>query len=269
MKNNVAKWLQKIKLLLVSIIILSLFVILCFVIYWYTYLPYKADLLYKDGITNVEKANNNAVILLNESYCHRFDDKAIALLRVSASKEEASSFVLLGNYYKKCTGIKYGKEPEYRSKSSYYFLQAAKKGNAEAQKEIGLNYKYGIGVKRNIPKALYWLKLSAFKKYPYALYELGNIYLNGLALYDINYSYLRGPYGSDFDYNDLLYNGENIFITKNNVRYKAKNKYLDIILENPQVIYLKPNITKAKYYWNIAAKCGLKEAVDALEKIYN
>ena len=101
---------------------------------------------------------------------HTYIGNAIKILKKSAEKGDVQSMVLLGRYYKGYD-IRAGLEDRWKSpyesskeldKCSYWYLQAAKKGNAEAQGELGHNYEYGVGVKQNFDKAIYWEQILMY-----------------------------------------------------------------------------------------------------------
>ncbi len=55
----------------------------------------------------------------------------------------------------------------------------ARQGNAEAQNTLGLVYKHGKGVEKNIETANYWFRQSASRGYDNAMVNLGTAYLSG------------------------------------------------------------------------------------------
>lgn len=256
-KEKIIKWSKR---GVISTVLLMGIWGLILLTYYKIYEPYKWKLqedemiaLYNEGINHPEKATFIAKEERLES------EKVIQILDNAAEKGYIDAQIMLANEL----------EPENPEKSSYWYLQAAQNENSEAQYKIGVNYKYGRGVKQSFVKAFKWLKESAEKGNPYAQYELGNIYLYGLAFYD-SYPYcFKGPHSSDYDYTHLIYEGNNLFISKDLRTYYAKDIYLEEILKQPYDIYLYPDIKKAKYYWKLAAKQGLQEAKDALEKVYD
>ena len=67
-------------------------------------------------------------------------------------------------------------------------LQEAKNGNAEAQFDVSMYYKDGMGVEKDISQAIKWCKKSArggYDKAVYILYKLGECYESGISI-DIN-----------------------------------------------------------------------------------
>lgn len=196
-----------------------------------------------------------------------FDHKTIglSLLQKNAEKGDATAQLLLGRYYKYgSTGSFAENHYEHISrlvvdydKSSYWFLQAAKQGNAEAQGELGHSYKYGNGVKQNFSKAFYWLKMGADNGDAVAQWRLGNVYSNGLAYY---------RFFADYQY--WWYDGWS-FKAKDNPKSSLKDEYVQALLDkDPEEVFVDKNIKLAKHYWVLAAKQGLEEAKEALQKIY-
>lgn len=258
-KQTIIKWCKRIGIAIASITaILLLYIIFTFVqFYWYT--PYQCNSLYKEGISNESKAitNINKLLDINSDLAH---NKALELLTFYSEKGNTKFQVLLGDRLSKDSHyLIRNKAIEYQEKAAYWYMQAAKKGNAEAQGKIGLAYKYGNGVNQDFDKALFWLNNGAENGDSTTQFNLGNVYLNGLAHYSIHYL------GRTDDY---IYDGNDTFITLENISYIANKNETKYILDNPDSVYLKPNIVKAKYYWTLSAHQGCKSAKDALEKVY-
>lgn len=258
-KQLIIKWCKRLGIAIASITaILLLYIIFTFVqFYWYT--PYQCNSLYKEGISNESKAitNINKLLDINSDLAH---NKALELLTFYSEKGNTKFQVLLGDRLSKDSYyLIRNKAIEYQEKAAYWYMQAAKKGNAEAQGKIGLAYKYGNGVNQDFDKALFWLNNGAENGDSTTQFNLGNVYLNGLAYYSIHYL------GRTDDY---IYDGNDTFITLENISYIANKNETKYILDNPDSVYLKPNIVKAKYYWTLSAHQGCKSAKDALEKVY-
>jgi TPR repeat protein len=80
----------------------------------------------------------------------------------------------LGNHY-------YSGDEGYpidQEKAAYWYLKAAKGGNAKGQLAIGIAYRRGQGVPADMEAALYWMKKSAGSGHSLAMYNLGQFYLN-------------------------------------------------------------------------------------------
>lgn len=70
-----------------------------------------------------------------------------------------------------------------KAKAAEWYLKAAQKGHADAQNNLGLLYKKGEGVPRDLKKALEWFYKSAKQGNKYGQYNVGNTlydYLNEL-----------------------------------------------------------------------------------------
>jgi TPR repeat protein len=80
----------------------------------------------------------------------------------------------LGNHYYS------GEEgyPQDYERAAYWYLKAAKGGNAKGQLAIGIVYRRGQGVSADMDAALYWMKKSAGNGHSLAMYNLGQFYLN-------------------------------------------------------------------------------------------
>lgn len=267
MNKQVIKWTKRIGIATISAIVLFSIIPIYNWIYEDYYLPYKYDSLYTKGLYNDKVVDSVAIVLMNFNGWQQeeYKDKAIKLLTQSAEKGNIKSQVLLGRYYKGYP-IEIGysdtwngyPSKENAEKASYWYLQAAQKGNAEAQGELGHNYKYGIGVRQNFTKAIYWIKKGADNGNAIAQWRMGILYRDGVAFYEI-----------DFLHKDYWYNGDNTFRSLDNEKYVVKDSYLKEILDNPYNVILKPNLKKARYYWNLSAEQRFQNAKDELEKIYD
>lgn len=258
-KQLIIKWGKRVSIAIALVIVILLLYIIFAFVRFYWYIPYQCNSLYQEGKSNANKAITNINKLLNINSDLAYN-KALELLTFYSEKGNTKFQVLLGDRLSKDSYyLMRNKAIEYQEKAAYWYMQAAKKGNAEAQGKIGLAYKYGNGVNQDFDKALFWLNNGAENGDSIAQFNLGNIYLNGLAYYSIHYL------GKTDDY---IYDGNNTFITLENRNYTTDKNETKYILDNPDSIYLKPNITKAKYYWTLSANQGCKSAKDALEKVY-
>ena len=61
-----------------------------------------------------------------------------------------------------------------------WYKKAANKGNAFAGYELARRYENGIGVEKNIEKAIHWYELSSVKKYEKSQIAMGRFYLEGV-----------------------------------------------------------------------------------------
>ncbi len=59
-----------------------------------------------------------------------------------------------------------------------WYYKAANLGNAEAQKQLGDCYFYGIGISENLDQAIYWYKKAVEQNYLEAQFELAELYFN-------------------------------------------------------------------------------------------
>ena len=263
---HLGKWGKRIILTLITAIVFLCLYALAGWIYYDYYLPHHYESLYEEGMKDVNKADEIALELFDVGYYHQCETKAIEVLTNSAEQGNVNSMVLLGRFYKGYN-IKKGFEDGWNSrwqksdsfdKSSYWYLQAAKKGNAEAQGELGHNYKYGFGVKQDFDKAIYWTKQGADNGDAVAQWRMGNLYASGLAYY----------WGYFTDYQIWWYTG-NGFVAKDNPNAHLDRQYIaNMKSKEPEQVFLAPNIKKAKQYWILAANQGFQQAKNSLEKIY-
>lgn len=70
-------------------------------------------------------------------------------------------------------------EPQDAEKSAYWFEQAARQGDAQAQYNTGINYQKGEGVPQDAEKAAYWYEQAARQDLAEAQLDLGLCYFNG------------------------------------------------------------------------------------------
>lgn len=242
MNRQIIKWGKRIGIIAgIAVILISSI----YLIYNKVYLPHFYDSLYEEGLSDLQKADSTAEELATLGQYNR----AIELLTIASEKGIVKAQKRLALYLA-------GYRNDYE-KSSYWYLQAALKGDTDAQYDLGTNYIYGYGVRQNFNKALYWIEKSANRGNKQAQYELGNLYLNGLAYYDL-----------DYEHTDVWYIGNNTFIGLGNIVYEVSNRKLNELLSNPKTVFLMPDLTTAKYYWTLSAKQGYYEAKDALEKVY-
>ena len=263
---KVGKWGKRSIIFVISSVIILGLLGLGSWIYNDFYLPYHYESLYEEGMKDVNKADEIALELFEAGYYRQYETKAIEVLTNSAEKGNVKSMVLLGRYYKGydikigyADGWKSGwQKSESFDKGSYWYLQAAKLGNAEAQGELGHNYKYGFGVKQDFDKAIYWTKQGADNGDAVAQWRMGNLYESGLAYY-------RGYFT---DYQIWWYNGYG-FIAKDNPNAHLDRQYVaEMKSREPEQVFWVPNIKKAKHYWKLAANQGFQQAKSSLEKIY-
>lgn len=267
-KQSIIKWCKRIGITMLSIVGLFLLLVICCYGYEQYYIPKKIASLYKDAYHNIDKADAIALEIMSE-YLYDYDDKKEKVLNIltnAAEKGNVPSMVLLGRYYKGYD-MKGGNDIYWiktdavnLGKSFYWYFQAAKKGNAEAQGELGHDYKWGLGVKRNFVKAVYWLKHAADGGNSIAQFRLGHLYYNGLALYDV-----------DIEHTDYWYQSKGVFISflEGEVLCVKQTNRVCEVLKNPKIVFLKSDVNKAKHYWQLAAAQGQQEAKDALEKCMN
>lgn len=268
-KQEIIKWSRRMGISILATSIILLIVVLGLYTYADIYMPYKGNCLYKEGLINPDKANSIAQEL-HDNWEYKVDKEQIEeILHNAALKGNIKSMLILGHYHSEGFHSYWESNNHDKEKAAYWYLQAANKGNAEAQGELGLCYKYGKGVKQDFSKSLYWLNEGAKNGNTKAQYELGRIYQYGLALYD-SYEYcFKGPYSNDYNYTNLIYEGGLIFIARGGRKYKAKEQFLEDILRDPYNTLVSPNNVKAQYYYKLSARHGLQEAKDALERVYN
>jgi TPR repeat protein len=81
--------------------------------------------------------------------------------------------------YEYATELYQAEFPETMPVAFELYLQAAKKGHAESQHQVGFRYHRGFGVTADAAMALMWYELSADQGNPYSLERLGELYEAG------------------------------------------------------------------------------------------
>ena len=132
-------------------------------------------------------------------------------------------------------------------------ISKAKKGNVEAQHELGLCYVLGKGVEQNYNKAMKWWKSASLKGFGKAHYNMGCLYRNGhgtpmnleKAFYYFNLSIKKEH---AYQVHSYLILGKLFFIDGN---------------------FVKKNINKGIKYMQIAAEKNFVNAQYLLATIYD
>lgn len=89
-------------------------------------------------------------------------------------------------------------------KSIYFLEKASKFGYPEAQMNLGLLYKNGLGVLKDDNQAIYWLKLSADKHFPRGCYELALMYKEKEELMEANFWFNKAYQYGDIELRKLV-----------------------------------------------------------------
>ena len=113
------------------------------------------------------------------------DAEAVRWLERAAELGDIGSQVKLGVCYQDGYNVlEQGKVcfKEDMEKAVELFQNAAEQGDAEGQFQLANSYRFGLGVKKNVPKMLYWLRLSAMQGYAEAQYALGICYQDGIGV---------------------------------------------------------------------------------------
>ena len=251
----IKKCIKRIVIILIVATILGLFVLLGFWLYGF-YLTSKwtrederREII---SMKDISKADSIVRVLFQEyaDGTHRYDvdgeccnyshvEKGIEILRNAAEKGDADAQFTLGAIY---AGAHYEfHNPYFRdgitmlgeevdlSRAAYWYTLSANQGHKSALNNLGLAYKNGNGVNKDLIKATEYIRKSA---------EMGN------ALAQLNYG-------------DMFRDGEVWFQTNP-----------DSISGESFLINAKPNIERAKEWWEKALQNGNDNAKRRLEKIY-
>lgn len=259
-KNNTnVNCLLRLKRIVMSILAICGIVIIVLFFLW-VYGFYKTSQWEKEDKNLVElatkdisKSDSIAKILFsiyaNKKHYYKFSSKyckskhcamGLGVLRNAAEKGDINAQYTLGTIY---AGAHY-EYPERRwklydttmfyekidyNRAAYWYTLAAEQGHCKALNNLGVIYKDGIGVKRNWVKATTYLMKAAELGSNIAEKIIGDMYRDGKVCFTVNDS-----------------------ITGNVILY----------------IKSKPNIKKAKEWWEKAAQHGNLQAKKNLEKVY-
>ena len=170
--------------------------------------------------------------------------EAFDYIQKEAFAGDAKSQYLLGNlYYYKETFVSQDDE-----KAAYWWNEAALQGYVSAYNKIGVCYKDGTGVNKDMKLAMEWFKKGAEAGESYAQYNYGNLYLEGVKIQIGSHKELKPGY------NPRLYNKYDLYAWKDVPDYE---------------ILIEKDIDLAKYWWKMSAEQGNSLAIEALQKIYN
>lgn len=78
------------------------------------------------------------------------------------------------------TGVVFVRDvPKDIAKAVEWYQKAAEQQNVNAQRDLGMMYKFGLGVKEDADKAFVWLQKAAAQGNDVAQYNLGEMYADG------------------------------------------------------------------------------------------
>lgn len=204
----------------------------------------------------------------SEMYSYR--SEALENIETAAYNGQASAQYLLGEIYigRREYKFKNGNtkyyEPLYvidpdTTKAIYWWNEAAKRDYTPAFNNIGIAYKYGVGVPQNWKKSIEYLKKGAEKGDANAQVNYGILYRDGVRVKSGSHKEIKRQFGFSWE-------GEKI------------KEYYDTDLAETVIIsrvdvddyeWLIPeNIEKAKEWWQKAASQGNQEAKELLQKVY-
>lgn len=189
-----------------------------------------------------------------------YRSKAFAVIENAAFQGDAKCQYYLGGMYYQ--GNKYFRFPECpypytnafskneedcdQEKAAYWWNESAQNGYVPAFNKIGICYKKGIGVAKDMYKAIEWLKKGAEAGESMAQKNYGDLYLEGVNIY-VGSHYERRPYYDFTGYGVLWY--EKVEVSD----YKT---------------LIPVDIEQAKYWWKLSAAQGNEKAKARLQKIY-
>ena len=178
-----------------------------------------------------EKGNSDAQFSLGIIYGGKqriFPDKEYRDIKWAISDANIYWSTLYGKYAGMYNDllIQYGNDPK---RAAYWYSLAAKQGHKQALFNLGIAYRNGNGVERNLVKATESIKAAAEQGEPFA----------------------------QLIYGDMFRDGE-IYI----------EAATDSINGDTYILNIKPNIRLAKEWWTKALKNGNGMARERLEQVY-
>jgi TPR repeat protein len=147
----------------------------------------KAFNIYQNAASSGNSKALNMLGFMNEFGLGRQSDyeQAIELYMEAGEKGCSDGFNNIGRIYEN------GNEAiDIDHKSAYsYYMKAANLGNVDAMTNLGILYEKGLGVSKNIEKAINWLKKAIdLEENARAMNALGSIFYYGSDDIDIDYS---------------------------------------------------------------------------------
>lgn len=185
----------------------------------------------------------------------------------AAKKDHPGSYYMLAKMY---LYNQIGSKSKEELKQAFdYLLKAESLGSVSATNSIGLFYLNGIyPIKKDINKAIEYLKKAANNNYAYAFNNLGKIYENKKE-YKIAFDYYikSANLGESWALNKIgEYYRQGIYVEKDLTKaFNYYNKAIDVPIENT-CMYSYYNL--AKYYYltgNIVLTKNINKAIEYLE----
>lgn len=169
---------------------------------------------------------------------------AFSYIESQAYAGEAECQYALGRLYffNNCSYVK-----KDNQKAAYWWNEAAMQGYVRAYNSIGLCYKRGIGVAKDMNMAVMWLKKGAMAGVAWAQKNYGDLFLEGVRIQVGSHKKLKDGY------NPKIYDKYATYAWEDVADYK---------------ILIPVDIDQAKYWWKKSAEQGNMAAKDALQKIY-
>lgn len=251
----IKKWIKRIIIILIAATTIGLLVLLGFWLFgFYQTSKWTRDDERRETIAmnDISKADNIARELFQEyaDGAHRYDfdgsrctyshvERGIEIIRNAAEKGDANAQFILGciyagarydsNYIKWDNTYTMLNDKIDHERAAYWYNQAANQGVASAMRNLAIFYRYGRGVEKDLMKASELMRTAA---------EKGN------SMAQLNYG-------------DMFRDGE-VWI----------GAVTDSVSGNTYFIKSKPDIEKAKEWWQKALDNGNDKAKERLEKIY-
>ncbi|MEN8435618.1 sel1 repeat family protein [Clostridium septicum] len=241
----------------------------------YVETDYKKAFFYLSKGAN--KGDKNCIESLGDMYYWGFEvdedkEKAFKLYNKSIEKGNTNLYYKLGQMIE---------DEGNREKAMEYFLKGHDSGDLRATQKLGIVYYNGDGVKKDIDKALEYMKIAASTGEHHALYVLGVANLEKDRLLGIDY--LKNAYknGSALAAEALASEYLVDVFNEKEINEKELLEYIDIAMENDigEAFYyygllynngigVKKSNEEAFKYFKIAAERGCEKAMIKLGNWY-
>ena len=195
---------------------------------------------------------------------YEYVDEAYQWFESKAYEGNSLCQICLASFYDAEDGVYYV-EPNKR-RAAYWYEQSAINGFVDAYSFIGLCYRDGEGVSRDLQKAIEWFQKGSEANNPICQYYLGDIYQKGAYVKSGHHYEKIRVY--DLDGRRYMNPMQYERVTQGWDQYKQDYYTVYRYLVDDYKCILQPDIEKAKELWRKSAAQGYQRAKEKLEQIY-
>lgn len=212
-------------------------------------LQYSKKILWNDEKWGYDNVDDRDLRIRLMSY----RDEAFRYIENEAYNNNASAQYTLGQLY--FFADNYVRQDT--TKAVYWWNEALKQEYIPAYNNLGLAYEEGLGVEKNMRKAVDILKMGAEKGEPYAQANYGRMYRDGVTIKVGSHKETRTTHN---------YMSDRIREYWDNTREQTMYVYM-VDVDDYEVL-IPQDIEQAKYWWQKAAAQGNEYAKELLQKVY-